>query len=501
LAPAGSKAGEAEMPALAARFAVPDLAAFMAVVTLLYCLFIFDGGRKLFRDSDTGWHIRTGETILATHALPRVDPYSFTRAGAAWLDWEWGADVLFGLAHRFDGLRGVATLAALTVSACSYLWFKLHWIAGGDFFIACAMAPPMLTTASLHWLGRPHIFSWLLLLGALMWAERARRNARPFQWRDAAVVAMGTALWANLHASFFLVPVIALIFMTARPRFFAWALVASVLGSFANPYGWQLHAHVFSYLTNNELLDRVAEFQSFNFHTPGSAQIMVVLGLAAAGGTLALTQGKTAHFLLAAVFCAVALRSARGLPLVALAVLPFANASLLTALRGVRRLRATLDYSGRLRVIDRKLHGFAFAAVAILACLVAFRAPALASKIGFPPEDFPVAAAAAIDKLPLDARILAPDKFGGYIIYRWSGARKIFFDGRSDFYGAGFMKQYIELMEARPGWREILAPYHCTHALLTRRSSLGAALEDSGWRVLYQDDVARLLEAPKTEAR
>jgi hypothetical protein len=489
------------MPAIAVRFALPDLAAFLAVVTLVYCLFVFDGGRNLFRDSDTGWHIRAGESILANHALPRVDPYSFTRAGQPWLDWEWGADALFGWAHQRDGLRGVATLSAVAISACSWLWMKLHWMAGGDFFIAAAMSAPMLTTTNLHWLARPHIFSWLLLLGALLWAERSRRRTVTFGWRDGAVVMIGSALWANVHASFFLGPLIALVFMAARPRFFASAFAAAVVGTFANPYGWELHKHVLAYLGNSELLDRVAEFQSFNFHAPGSAQIMIALALAAAGGTLALMQRNPAHFFLAAIFCAVALRSARGLPLVALAILPFANAAIRKVLDGVDALRRALEYSGRVRVIDRQVHGFAFVAVAVVACLVAFRAPALAAHVGFPPDEFPVAAAAAVEKLPPDTRILAPDKYGGYLIYRFNGARKVFFDGRSDFYGAAFMKQYIELMEARPGWREIAAPNRFTHALLARRSSLGAALEDSGWRVLYQDEVARLFEAPRTEAR
>ena len=30
-------------------------------------------------------------------------------------------------------------------------------------------------------------------------------------------------------------------------------------------------------------------------------------------------------------------------------------------------------------------------------------------------------------RLPLEARILAPDKFGGYLIYRFAGARKVYF--------------------------------------------------------------------------
>ena len=82
------------------RYLLPDLALFASLITLVYCLFLFEGYQKLFRDSDAGWHIRAGESILAERALPRIDPYSFTRAGQPWFAWEWGSDALTGVAYR-----------------------------------------------------------------------------------------------------------------------------------------------------------------------------------------------------------------------------------------------------------------------------------------------------------------------------------------------------------------------------------------------------------------
>ena len=85
---------------------------------------------------------------------------------------------------------------------------------------------------------------------------------------------------------------------------------------------------------------------------------------------------------------------------------------------------------------------------------------------GFPAKEFPVTASATIAKLPPDARILSSDKFGGYLIYRFSGERKVFFDGRSDLYGAKFLENYATLTQLRPGWQGILNSYNFTHALL-----------------------------------
>ncbi len=117
----------------------------------------------------------------------------------------------------------------------------------------------------------------------------------------------------------------------------------------------------------------------------------------------------------------------------------------------------------------------------------------IAANTGFPPDQFPVAAAAEVDKLPPAARILASDKFGGYLIYRFHGTRKVFFDGRSDLYGSEFLKQYARLTQLRPGWRTQLDEFGFTHALLPNDYSLVPALEALGWKRLYRDGTATLL--------
>jgi hypothetical protein len=118
----------------------------------------------------------------------------------------------------------------------------------------------------------------------------------------------------------------------------------------------------------------------------------------------------------------------------------------------------------------------------------------MAAKTGFPPEQFPVAASAAVAALPESARLFAPDMYGGYLIYRFSGRRKVFMDGRSDFYGVEFMKRYIGMVEARPGWRKAMSDFGITHALLPKDFALAGALEREGWRRLYGDETAILFE-------
>src|SRR4051812_20854216 len=46
------------------------------------------GWQMLLVDGDTGWHIRTGEIVLATGSVPAGDPFSFSRPGEPWFAWE-----------------------------------------------------------------------------------------------------------------------------------------------------------------------------------------------------------------------------------------------------------------------------------------------------------------------------------------------------------------------------------------------------------------------------
>ena len=176
----------------------------MSFLTLAFCLLLFDGTQQLFRDSDSGWHIRTGESILASGALPRVDPYSLLRRGQPWYAWEWGADVLMGIAHRRGGLAFVAGLYAVVLAVCTWLWFRLQWQVGSHFLLAGLGAILLLSAGDMHWLARPHLFSWLLLLGVVLCAESRRQPL----W----IAALLGLLWANVHASFFLGPIVFLLY-------------------------------------------------------------------------------------------------------------------------------------------------------------------------------------------------------------------------------------------------------------------------------------------------
>ncbi|MBN8734038.1 MAG: hypothetical protein J0L64_26105 [Acidobacteria bacterium] len=468
------------------RWCLPDLSTSAALLTLVYVLFLFDGPHRLFRDSDSGWHIRTGERILDSLTLPRLDPYSFGKPAAAWVAWEWAADVLMGAAHRLGGLGAVAWLYTVAIAACSWLWFQLQWQLGSNFLIACALASPMLSTANIHWLARPHIFGWTLLLIALLWLERDAPPSPRRPWYHWALLA---ALWANLHASFFLLPLLAALY---SPRLGWTPTLASALATLLNPYGPSLHLHIFHYLRDRELLRLIGEFQSFNFHSDGAAQIAVALILSLSAVGLFLSRRDYTRAAVTLLFCAIAIRSARGLPLMALAALPFAG----RAFSQLPWPPAFTQYAANLRTLDRSLSGPLSALAVLTASYLFCTTPYMQARTGFPASDFPVQASSQLAALPPQARLFAPDKFGGYLIYRFAGSRPVFFDGRSDYYGAAFMKDYIALVQVRPHWLSLWKRHGFTHAVLPLDYSLNSVLPTLGWRELHRDSTVVLWTQP-----
>ena len=51
------------------------------------------------------------------------------------------------------------------------------------------------------------------------------------------------------------------------------------------------------------------------------------------------------------------------------------------------------------------------------------------------------------------ARILSPDAWGGYLDYKFYPNRRVFIDGRSDYYGLSILKEYISVRSGGDNWQ------------------------------------------------
>jgi hypothetical protein len=407
---------------------------------------------------------------------------------------------LLGAAHQWLGLAGVVWLAVLAVAATAWLWCAFSIWLGADRFVIAALMAVAITSSTIHWHARPHVFSWPLLI-AWVWLME-KMSERISLLRLSGIFAF-MLVWTNLHGSFFLAFLI-----TAAYIFEFWFVdrrkvipalmeaAAAFAATFCNPYGWHLHRHLVKYLANSELLRQISEYTSPDFHGGGGLYLMALFVFALMGAALCLQQRKVARTLVVLLFVLTALRSARGIPLVAYVALPMVSAAVTTALAGVGRLKAILEESGNFARIERQCHSAALLILAVAATAGWFALPKTRAAAGFSEKRFPVQAAGAVARLDSSARIFSPDYYGGYLIYHFRGARKVFFDGRSDFYGLQFLNVYADVMLLKPGWRPKFQKLGVTHALLPEDHPLREMLECSGWRRLHGDKTAVLLERP-----
>jgi hypothetical protein len=69
------------------HFAIRLLPSLTDVAFLMPLAFLFlrmSGAKDILGDGDTGWHLRTGEWILANQRVPSQDIFSYTNGFGTW---------------------------------------------------------------------------------------------------------------------------------------------------------------------------------------------------------------------------------------------------------------------------------------------------------------------------------------------------------------------------------------------------------------------------------
>lgn len=472
---------------------------------LLYAAFgRRDGWQSLLADADCGWHIRTGEYILSTGRVPWTDLFSFSKPGSAWFAWEWLSDVIFACLFRTAGLPAVVLFSGAVIGvSVLLLWCWLLRREVG-LFVALAVTLLAASASTVHYLARPHIFT-ILLFTAGLWLlmEDRRRSSSRIWW----LIPM-TALWANLHGGFVAWPatvaVAALTDACGRKWASARRYMLLALGCGAatvlNPYGLRVHAHILDYLGSAWIANSIQEFQSPQFRSENVLVygVLLLAGLLLASG--AWTRGDRFSAVLVCLWAWASLRSARHIPLYSVVAAPVIADFIARAWRDRARAagagslwesgwQVSAEYANS---FGRPTPWLAALAAGVFALTLA---PAQVSD--FPATHFPASLTARhpaeLNPPGRKARILTTDQWADYLIYRFYPEVRVFFDGRSDFYGPELGNQYRSLMMLTGAWRETFERQHFDVALLPQDWPLREVLDaDPAWRKVASDKVGVL---------
>ena len=515
---------------------------FVALLILLACTAL---SMRLLGDAGIGWHIRTGQLILAMHAIPRVDPFSSSMSGQPWFAWEWLYDVLVGWLERTAGLNGVVLITAMVIAGVFSLTFRLLVWRGANVLLSLILVLLAASAAMIHFLARPHVLSWLFTL-AWFWvlesSQKTSGDSLPDRSGTSSIGAPRSLplwllpllmlLWVNLHGGFLVGFVLLAIYWVdaawrwvrlkgdrfedvleksragRRVRALTRMGIVSAALTLANPYGFRLHVHIYRYLSNRFLMDHIDEFQSPNFHFVAqkcfAGLLLLTLAALAArrreSGKVSASQGLV---LLFAVYSG--LWASRNIPVSSLLLILVTGPWLSDAMARLAESRWTAlrargpeaaRFVHRMKTIEFGLRGHLWPVAAVV--LTCWAAPH-GGKIGaaqvmdahFNPKRFPVAAVDCLEKQNVQGPVLSPDYWGGYLIYRLYPRAKVVVDDRHDFYGEQFLKSYLKMVHVEPGWQDFLQQHPGDYLVVPRNSALANILSETrGWRAFYTDAVA-----------
>ena len=496
---------------------------------------------RLLGDAGIGWHIRTGQIILATHAIPRVDPFSATMSGRVWFAWEWLYDALVGWLDRAAGLNGVVLFTALVIAAVFAWTFRLLLRRGTNILVALLLVLLAASAAMIHFLARPHVVSWLLTV-AWFWildssdtgcasdsksfaTSESNRRRGWILWLLPPLM----LVWVNVHGGFVVgFALLAIYWCSAawqwlRPsgdrfddilrkiragqllRVLTLTGILSGLATLVNPYGFQLHVHIYRYLTNRFLIDHINEFQSPNFHYVAQKcfaglLLLTLVALAAKKREAGRVRVSQALIILFAVYSG--LYASRNIPvsslLLILVIAPWLSEAMdrFSFRRMGERGFSSPQSLQRMEAVESSLRGHLWPiAMVLLTCWIAAHGGKLGAKplmdAYFDATRFPAAAVDYLAKEDVQGPLVSPDDWGGYLIYRLYPRVRMVIDDRHDFYGEQFLKSYLKMVNAEPGWQDFLQQSRAHCVVVPKDSALANLLEETaGWKAIYSDEVA-----------
>jgi hypothetical protein len=441
-------------------------------------------------DSDFWWHLKSGQYMIQTRAIPHLDPFSFTRAGSPWIAHEWLSEVIMYGTFRLAGWAGLLILfAAVTTAALGISYQRSE---GKPFSAGLAVFLAAMASAPLFGL-RPQMFTFLLASIFLAVLDRyVQEGGRRILW----LLPPSMLLWVNLHAGFALGPPLILLFVTIAALERNWQriqplitiLVICVAVIPINPSGFRMFSYPFETLSSPAMQSLIQEWLSPDFHQfrflPLAALMLATFAIVA----LSPDRVRLGELFALVVLSFAALRSGRHIPIFAIFAAPVFSKYLsrwISSQKGEFLRIRSRSPTGPVIILN--------VALILLPALVAARriVDFTSHETLYEARRFPSTAVAVIGKEQLPGQIFNDYNWGGYLIWKLYPERKVFIDGRADVYGDSFVFDYLRTYQGDRLWRANLDGFGIRTVLIEPDSALATLLrQEKGWRTAFEDQQA-----------
>ena len=458
---------------------------------------------QFFLEGDLWWHIAAGKQILATHAWPHADAYSFTAVGTPWIAYEWLGEVALAMVERLGELRALAALFIAAQSAIILLIYLHAHLRCRNVRAAFLAAAVLLPLASQFSILRPQQFGYAFLLITLICLERFRRGHLHALWPLPVVF----AVWVNTHGSFVLgcvaVGVYAVSGLVSGRRggveAVSWSheqrqqigitSLLSLLALAVTPYGTRLAFYPFQLALSQPLnVAIIREWRPLEWNQWFGIMFLVLLVSFVAIQIILRTVYRLEDVILLLLATYATVAHARFLMFFVCVFAP-----MLAVL--IARWTAPLATTGDRHVLNAALILMIGAGVWAFLPRTGELEKAMSHRV-------PTRAVAYLCAHAVPEPMFNDSDWGGYLIAtRWP-VHKVFIDGRLDVYEySGVLADYLRIIEADRQSLRVLARYNVRSCLLKRDSTLANALAaQPGWQKVYADELS-VLYARKTDSQ
>lgn len=484
----------------------------------------------IFEDGSTGWHLVTGRFILDNHTIPHQDLMSYTFPQAPWVPYEWLSDLITASIERLTGLNGLAVATSFLIALVFLLLYERCRRLGMNFMLSAFLIAAATLASSVHWLVRPHIFTFL---GVYIFSTTLESFHRGTISKVRLIISLSVcmAFWVNLHPGFVLGFVLNIIYLVCelgaglvnrsdtgyggqleRARWYAVSLGTVFVSSLANPFGTQLYVYISHYLQNNRVLHVTNEFESPVFHGAIQQTCLEVLFLFLLLG-LVMTKKRPSfpQLISCLAFAHLALSAVRNAPEFVIIALPFIADLFSDITMPFSQADGEPEPATWLKKLGDRISDFnrsfdqneaacQMHLIPVIATVLLLFASIDGGKLfgqqllrsDFNPVSKPTATLGCIrDNKLVPAQGFNYDNWGGYIRYRLG--IPVFIDDRLDFYGARFYLDYGTIVQLEPGWSDLLERYHIRWVLFPKNSRLCRQLkENPNWKLLCEDQASDL---------
>jgi hypothetical protein len=500
--------------------------------------FVFLSGFFQVSDCDVGYHLRTAAHILAGKGIPTTNTFSSATPEHPWLLHQWLGTIVFYLPFALGGVGALITFKAFV----AVLMMLLVWFRARDLTAPGSLAPFWMVTvgtvaARVRFFERPDLLS-ALFFALLLYLDGRWNQNRRWQWIGLPFL---MAFWANIHAGviygFLLLSVLSgaewlelgigflsnqweslsegrcrseLKHLLIRPAGFVVSALAAFLAvQIINPNGWRVLWFPISQFSSKFWQGIILEYQPPSW--AGNKAFYLFFAGVIVLQALTAKQINLRLLLISAVFGYLACSSQRSLLFFTVAAVPHA-AYMLDYLW--LRFRSPVpkephSASETIPAIRRMLRwtaGVLFGTWTLLAVMVFVPDRTFRFGTGWYHPYYPLEIYNFLAKEVPPQGVFNEMRYGGSMLWWLYPRLKPYIDGRGDAYSESFwLTEYLPVLEARPGWRDVLRA-HDLHCVLLPISETGeplplvrTLLSDSQWALVsFNDHTVVFLERTET---